>query len=779
MNGSRRPGARVALALALVVAGCSRDLTLTVPTAPSITALSPTRAYAGQLVTIAGSNFDKDPAANVVLFPLATARAHLATATGIVVRVPDAAGSGTVSVTTGGGTSNALPGFVYLGAGQLRDIRVANEVPLLHKPRRVLSIGETIYLDSALNSGVLQLDQPSFFAPGGARQVPTAGGNLLFTMDYDGVLRRVDVVGGGPTVSRTVDVDLWDNIGYVRRTAGDRLVAVGPLSPTSTDTLAIWTLDPTTLATITGPTATPTWISNQPQDAGNGQLVLVTLASPPGAQLKLAVIDTSGATPTYAEIPSGGHVFDRNTVALGTGLGSIGPPTPATIHRLAAVGLSNGNIAIADLDLPSPAFAATEIVTYSPSPVEALFFTPDGQLLASKPDDDIILGIDLATRVVTWSVQATQPTRMAARLGLIYVASRADNLVTILDPVAQRQVGAVRADVIPGSSDAYAGLAFMPGTDNPAWAQYLPDALYFPTSHPAALLRYGLGYMSPLVSTTTFTPLFTFMDPNGGALWAAGPSEVGPPDIVPPDVYPLPAAPRKVAFTPVHVDENAVPQDTGHLLVGHDFGLSLFQSGLIGGLQWPGVTMDLSTFSSVGFLPAGAAYATVGLWRTTAYCDALVAWTLDRLKAADSALHGGWFCDPTTGKGRITATAVLEDGLWLFSDDEQGELGSTVAYLVDPAWNGEATVPTIVGHVQYAPSLSNALQSPNGRTIVHWERGFRSGTDLHFNSADPATSFAEIGFLHFEATISGFTFDAKGERLFLVTRNPDRLYIIE
>lgn len=79
----------------------------------------------------------------------------------------------------------------------------------------------------------------------------------------------------------------------------------------------------------------------------------------------------------------------------------------------------------------------------------------------------------------------------------------------------------------------------------------------------------------------------------------------------------------------------------------------------------------------------------------------------------------------------------------------------------------------------FTSPFSNATVSPNGRTIVHWEPGFRGGADLHVNSADPATGFAEIGFVHFEATIGGFTFDTRGERLYLLTRSPDRLYVIE
>jgi hypothetical protein len=460
-------------------------------------------------------------------------------------------------------------------------------------------------------------------------------------------------------------------------------------------------------------------------------------------------------------------------VALGTGVGSVGPVAPATLHRLAAVGLSNGKVAIADLDLATPAFEAGEIDTYSPSSCEALFFSPDGlQLLVTKPSDDIILGVDLATRKVAWSVQATQPTQMATRAGLVHVASRVDNRVLILDPVARRQVGAIRADVVPGSSDAYGGLAFMPGSPDPALAQYLPDALYFPTSHPAALLRYGLGFMSPLVSTTTFPPRFTFMNPVDQVVWAAG--QVGPPDIVPPDVYPLPATPRKAAFTAEHL----VAMDSGHLLVGHDAGLSLVQAGLLAAQQWNGVTLELAGYSSVGFLPGGAAYATASLWDGTSYCDGLVGWTLDRLKAGDAGLRGGWFCDAATGLGRITASAVLEEGLWVFHDDQQG---TSSAYLVDPAWNAGPTTPSplLVDGVPYAPAMSNATPSPNGRTIAHWEPGFRGGTDLLIHSADPATSFASIGFLHFEGTISGFTFDSSGERLFLLTRAPDRLYLIE
>ncbi len=66
---------------------------------PAITSFSPTSGVPGDTVTIAGSNFDPTPANNTVRFNGITATVQSATATQLVVTVPNGATTGTISVT--------------------------------------------------------------------------------------------------------------------------------------------------------------------------------------------------------------------------------------------------------------------------------------------------------------------------------------------------------------------------------------------------------------------------------------------------------------------------------------------------------------------------------------------------------------------------------------------------------------------------------------------------------------------------------------------------------
>jgi hypothetical protein len=770
MSPTPSSSAAAAAALAALLSGCSFDLSLPSGDVARVTGITPRSAFAGQVLAVSGSGFESDPESNVVVFARATARAFALVNGTLLVRVPVDAETGTVGVTTRYGTSAAFDGFTYLGAGQLARGEVVSEIRLVHAARRMFAIDGRVFLDSTLASGVLSLDDPSFFAPGGGRQVPTTGGGAVYTMDVFGDsavstnkwLRRV-VAATGETTQRLLDQDRFDNVGYVQRAAGDRLVGLGP-DPSDPGHLAAFALDPLTLADLGPPTALPVYLSSAPQDAGQGVLALFALPASGQAPV-LALLDTSGASPVYRPVASGAHVLDRDTLALGVGTGPRGPGFDASLHRLAAVGLSNGSVAIADLDAPTPAFVGPEIDTHSPSAIEALLFTGGGLLVATKPGDGVVLGIDLATRTVAWAVAAQQPTRMALAGGLVHVAQRTDDALLVIDPLAGRLVGAVRARVEPGTFDGWGGISFQAGASDPYLAQYLADAPYIVIGHPRALLRYSLGIVQPIVAGLPFEPSLTGVS-SYGTIWAAGASALAPPDLSSPDVYPMAATPRRFAFEP------------GWIVVGHDAGVSLVRGDdTLGGQIWAGATLDAPVFRDVGFLPQGAAWAAVeipdpgsgGVRRW-----ALLGYTVQALQAGDGTLRGIWITG-ADGTGQFGAAAVFEDGLWLFGVTSAG---ASYAGLVDPAWNatGAAGIDRLVS---YAPIVSNAVVSPNRRTFVHWERNFRGGSDLYVRSADPETTFAALAFVHLPGQVSGMTFDDRGERLFVLTGEPDSLVVLE
>jgi YD repeat-containing protein len=84
---------------------------------PAITMVLPNRGFAGNVVTIVGANFDVTPSRNRVRFNNSLAEVIESTATNIVTRVPLAAGSGKIKVTTPRGLAVSPADFVVLPPG--------------------------------------------------------------------------------------------------------------------------------------------------------------------------------------------------------------------------------------------------------------------------------------------------------------------------------------------------------------------------------------------------------------------------------------------------------------------------------------------------------------------------------------------------------------------------------------------------------------------------------------------------------------------------------------
>ncbi|WP_158712287.1 IPT/TIG domain-containing protein [Streptomyces sp. NRRL F-5135] len=81
----------------------------------SVLSLVPVRAAVGATVTLAGTGFATEAAANTVSFGGTTADVVSVSATRLKVKVPPAAGNGNVSVTTGGHTAESPESFTLAG----------------------------------------------------------------------------------------------------------------------------------------------------------------------------------------------------------------------------------------------------------------------------------------------------------------------------------------------------------------------------------------------------------------------------------------------------------------------------------------------------------------------------------------------------------------------------------------------------------------------------------------------------------------------------------------
>jgi len=84
---------------------------------PTISAFSPALAAAGGTVTITGTGFDTTPATTIVSIGKTRAVVTAATATSVTVTVPDAAGSGPLTVVTPGGSASSANEFVAVPKG--------------------------------------------------------------------------------------------------------------------------------------------------------------------------------------------------------------------------------------------------------------------------------------------------------------------------------------------------------------------------------------------------------------------------------------------------------------------------------------------------------------------------------------------------------------------------------------------------------------------------------------------------------------------------------------
>jgi hypothetical protein len=196
------------------------------------------------------------------------------------------------------------------------------------------------------------------------------------------------------------------------------------------------------------------------------------------------------------------------------------------------------------------------------------------------------------------------------------------------------------------------------------------------------------------------------------------------------------------------------------LLVGNDEGLSL-----VDGTTETAATVAIPGAGSPGFHALG--FTTEGdVWAlVTGDVDTQVQlWSVASIRTA-GAPTAIW-----TVPGHAQTAAFLEDGLWVFQLDAEMR---PVATLLDDAM---VPVRTVASNDRL---LAIHAISPNGRLIVFREMGGTLGYVLRFFRADPQAGFPEIQTLVFDARVEGFTFDATGERLYVLTQAPDRVVTVD
>lgn len=753
------PVAAALAALAQLAAGCARELELPPrSTAPVLAALSPSAAYAGQLVRLQGSGLDPDPSANVVTFAAATARGLRFEGAALVVRVPDDAGSGPVIVANGRGTSAPSGDFAYLGLGEPRRRAPTAGLPLLHAPRAVHGIGGSAYLDSAIYDGLLSSADGGFSTPAADLSAAADWKGALYGAAHvpqttTATLWRVDATTGAAVGPRTIP---FPPTALVPMRGVDLLVAFSA----SGATVAAWdldTLEPVLAATLVA--GAEEWFAAT--DVRDGRAVAVAYGAT--YDLTLALVDfagvRAGGAPAATLLPG---AFDppldlRVAVALADRAG----PDVSAGEPLAAITLAGGDLAVARLG-PDPRFVGT-IETFSPSDVAALAGAATiPVVVATKPDDGLAVGADLVARELVWAVEGDLPGAAGAAGDVALVAHGGNNLVSVVNLVDGARIARLSFDLAPGRGEAasYAGgLAYL-GRD-PA-VSGSEDLLFLVSSRFPGLLRFSLDARTATCSLRA--PGIGPVAASAGepALWvarrgvpaaldllrdrgAAAPVTVTLPGL---EAVPL-LAPRgtDVAFT----HRELIPEG----VVGGGAGLSLLDAA------------GLSSVATVGLGAVGLGFAPDGR-----------IWIVPRLGPAATAqlwepaqVHAGGApaAQRPLAAGAWLSAAWLEDGLWILG---RGDVPSAV--LLGP----ELDVVRTVRLAGDAPA--GAIASPNGRLLVERVFGGPAGqTVLHFYRADPDVGFPLLDTLVVEGVVEGLTFEPSGERLWLVTRDPDALVLVD
>ncbi len=700
----------LAALVAVALGGCAKDLELPpASTAPVLSSLSPSRAWAGQLVRIEGTGLDVDPAANVVSFAGASARGLRFDGTALVVRVPADAGSGPVIVTTGRGTSDPFGALAYLGLGEPRRRAVATSRPILQRPLAVHGVGPDVFVHSGLYGGLLKAGDP-VFAASAVGTLPENAAHASVAAAWKGALYHCELSPdrASATVRRTeaatgaaagaVAYPFAPYRPYLVAMRGvDLLVAFGDdeSSGSSVPSLAAWDLD--TLTTVVAPTPLGDLSFFDGADVGDGRAV--ALVYDYGSYTAtLALLDLSsargtGVVPAAALVP--GDLYDElggsNPVAVAVA-DRADPAGISTGEPLAAVALASGDLAVARLGT-DPAFVGA-VETFSPSTIEALASAATlPMVLATKPDDGLSVGIDLVSRTLLWSVPGTSPGPASASGDLAFVADAADNEVSVVNLASGSRVARVDFGVAPGGS----GVAY---ESTVAYArratEAAEDAIFFPAASFPAVLRFPLGSDVPTCVGRGAEVTVVAWEDGARRVWAARggtpPAATGYPDAGAASVAPLGLgdAPDLAATLGLQV------------VFAHSAGLSLVDGGAFAGHVVLGDgTEDVV---AVGFAPDGR------IWSATNVTDAAPRTSL--WHPAQIASGGSGLADaewvPSGGRATIQAAAWLEDGLWLLGFESEG-------VLLGPTWTPVRRVPLAA-----ATGEIHAI-SPNRRLLVHRE----------------------------------------------------------
>lgn len=752
--------AAASLALALALAGCSRDLDLPPERgAPALTGLSPASAFSGELVEVLGGPFEADPAANLVVFPRGSARAAARTAAGLLVRVPSDAGSGPITVTTPAGTSAPSPAFTWLGLGQPRGASVTAAVPLLTRPAGLHVVRGQLFAELGLLQAVARLGatvaQPPFSALTSAAAGPgraASSGSALYVVVPAAAgpeLRQVDVasgavVAGGVPVTTAdgqpcaiEEIELALASGASGAFTGDLLVAVCTgRAAFAGSRYALWPavpqptgwapLQPSTELRLDGAQA---FLWARLRDGGAGRIATMVWGSGP---VRAGLIDFGASPPAVQWLdrptPYGffGPFATRPTGAPGTVAGATQD------KRIALVSTTVPSLLLGSVD---PLFSGN---------ADLLALTDGDTLVAASAADGLVVGISLVGGLlgarVQWGHRVEAPTALLADGPRIWVASAGSNEVVALDEVTGSVVARRVAEVRPSA------LAYWPERPGFGGAGVVSAGL----QEPGGWVDWAVGSAAPagalleVPGGSRVYPTALAANPALGAVFAGGAHSV------------LPAF---VLTTTARDRVEALEADLEVLAPAGEATLALHGRGAT--LLDAAGRHEVVTFTDFQrwARPAVARDGRVALgWNNQRPRVELT--TLDGLLAGAPPLVAA---DPGP---EVSSLAFLDGEPWVFT----GPSGVAVsaASRLGPAG---ALLDTVQATLAWP-----FVQSPNGRVLAAPNPAGR-GVLLH--AADPVAGFPVQAAIDVPGTVTDLAFDERGERLFVLTRSPAAITVVE
>jgi hypothetical protein len=375
-------------------------------------------------------------------------------------------------------------------------------------------------------------------------------------------------------------------------------------------------------------------------------------------------------------------------------------------------------------------------------------------VLVAKRGDDVVTSVTTAG-TLQWSAAVPKASRMAVDCSTspceVHVAGEADNHVLLL----RSDTGALLArrsfDVLSGRVDDPNALLERTADQGAAWyhaAGSVPN-LAFVTAAPRGVVRLPL-------TAQRGTGLF--------------------PDYTPSDAVAV--APGVTSAYALVLDDEALD---GSALLGAgqlalDAPFPYAHAATSAGLEtldytaYPAVTRTVSAipgaaFTSLGSLPDGRVYGS--LWDGTSW--SVRGWTVSQA-AAGLAAGAVW-----DAPDAVAGAAVLDGTLWAFWWEvaSASQLDLHAVELTSSFTSGTTFVQPDVFYAILAVS-------PNGRTFVSWDyQPFSRDTSVIIWSADAAAGFARLATIPVEGQVTGVAFDGTGEALYVLTRGPDRVIVLE